>query len=82
MYAASMAKNLQIRNVPDDVHARVRARAAAEGLSVSDYLLNQITQIAKRPTQAEVFARAARRAREDGPTLDDILSAIEEGRRE
>lgn len=77
-----MVKNLQIRNVPDDVHATVRARAAAEGLSVSEYLLNQITKIAQRPTQSEVFARAARRARDGGPTVGDILTAIEEGRRE
>jgi plasmid stability protein len=75
-----MAKNLQIRNVPDDVHATVRARAAAAGLSVSEYLLNQITDIAKQPTQAEVFGRAARRARDEGPTVDDILAALDEGR--
>ncbi|MFL6052403.1 MAG: FitA-like ribbon-helix-helix domain-containing protein [Actinoallomurus sp.] len=77
-----MAKNLQIRNVPDDVHRTVRARAAAAGLSVSEYLLNQITEIAHRPTPTEVFQRAARRAREDGPTVDDILTAIKEGREE
>ena len=77
-----MAKNLQIRNVPDEVHSTVRARAAAAGLSVSEYLLNQITDIARRPTQEEVFKRAARRAREDGPTVDDILTAIKEGREE
>lgn len=74
--------NLQIRNVPADVHAVVRARAAAQGLSVSEYLLNQITELARHPTQAEVFARAARRSREGGPTVDDILTAIDEGRRE
>jgi plasmid stability protein len=82
MYLWNMAKNLQIRNVPDDVHAAVRARAAAAGLSVSEYLLNQITELAKQPTQAEVFARAARRSREEGPTVDDILSALDEGRSE
>jgi len=81
MYSRSMAKNLQIRNVPDDVHATVRARAAAAGLSVSEYLLNQITDIAKHPTQAEVFARAARRTRQESPTMDDILTALDEGRR-
>jgi plasmid stability protein len=74
--------NLQIRNVPEDVHSVVRARAAAQGLSVSEYLLNQITDLARHPTQAEVFARAAKRAREGGPTVDDVLAAIDEGRRE
>ncbi len=81
MYARRMT-HLQIRNVPEDVHSTVRARAAAEGLSVSEYLLRQITELARTPTQADVFARAARRARQDGPTVDDILTAIEEGRRE
>jgi antitoxin FitA len=74
--------NLQIRNVPEDVHAVVRARAAAQGLSVSEYLLNQITDLARHPTQVEVFARAAKRARQGGPTLDDILASIDEGRHE
>jgi antitoxin FitA len=81
MYHRCMAKTLQIRDVPDDVHATARARAAASGMSVSEYLLRQITELMRRPTQAEVFARAARHAREDGPTVDDILTAIEEGRR-
>jgi hypothetical protein len=49
---------------------------------VSEYLLNQITDLAKHPTQTEVFARAARRSREEGPTVDDILSALDEGRSE
>lgn len=80
MYAASVSKNLQIRNVPDDVHATVRARAAAAGLSVSEYLLNQITEIAERPTVAEVLQRA--RQRSGGASGDDIVAAIREGRDE
>jgi antitoxin FitA len=81
MYFGGM-RNLQIRNVPDDVHTVVRARAAAEGLSVSEYLLNHITDLARHPTQAEVFARATRRSRQEGPTVDDILEALDEGRSE
>lgn len=73
-----MSKNLQIRNVPDDVHATVRARAAAAGLSVSDYLLRQITEIAERPTVAEVLERA--RQRSGGATGEDIVAAVREGR--
>lgn len=77
-----MAKNLQIRNVPDDVHAVVRARAAEAGLSLSDYLLREITAFARRPTAREVFERLARRSHEHGPTVDDIVSAIHDGRDE
>ena len=75
-----MSKNLQIRNVPDDIHATVRARAAAAGLSVSEYLLNQITDIAKQPTVAEVLERASQRS--GGARGEDIVSAIREGRDE
>ncbi len=74
--------NLQIRNVPEDVHAVVRARAAAAGRSVSDYLLDKIVELTQEPTQADVFARAARRTRTEGPTVDDIVDAIGEGRGE
>lgn len=77
-YAGSVSKNLQIRNVPDDVHATIRARAAAAGLSVSDYLLRQITEIAERPTVAEVLERA--RQRSGGATGEDIVAAVREGR--
>lgn len=79
-YDGGMSKNLQIRNVPDDVHATVRARAAAAGLSVSEYLLNQITEIAKQPTVAEVLERA--RQRSGGARGEDIVAAVREGRDE
>ena len=75
-----MSKNLQIRNVPDDVHTTVRARAAAAGLSVSEYLLNQITDLAKQPTVTEVLERA--RQRSGGAEGEDIVAAVREGRDE
>lgn len=56
-----MPKSVQIRSVPDDVHARLQARAAAAGLSLSDYLLSEITEVADRTVTAEVVARANRR---------------------
>ena len=50
-----MSKTIQIREVPDEVHAELRARAAAIGLSLSDYLLREATRIAKRPPFADVL---------------------------
>ncbi|SDX66527.1 hypothetical protein SAMN05661080_00744 [Modestobacter sp. DSM 44400] len=47
--------------MPDDVHAALRARAAASGLSLSEFVLRELTTIAERPSKAEVLARAARR---------------------
>ncbi|MGH6971724.1 MAG: FitA-like ribbon-helix-helix domain-containing protein [Caulobacteraceae bacterium] len=52
---------IQIRNVPDETHRRLKARAALEGLSLSDYLLGQIAEAAERPTIAELRERLARR---------------------
>jgi len=53
---------IQLRHVPDPLHRKLKARAAMEGLSLSDYLLKQIEQIAERPTLKEMLDRLARRA--------------------
>lgn len=54
-----MSKMLQIRNVPDEVHRRLKSRAALAGMSMSDYVLREIEQTLSRPTRDEVFARIA-----------------------
>ena len=54
-----MSRMLQIRNVPDDVHRRLKARAALAGMSMSDYVLREIEQSLSRPTREEVLARIA-----------------------
>jgi len=59
-----MPKAIQIRDVPDDVHAILRARAAAAGMSMSEYLRSELIQAARQKTVAEVMARA--RARQGG----------------
>jgi antitoxin FitA len=56
-----MAKMIQIRNVPDALHRRLKSRAALAGMSLSDYLLNEIRQVADRPTLEEMRARLERR---------------------
>ena len=48
---------IQIRNVPDALHRRLKARAALEGKSLSDYLLAEIREIAERPTLVELRER-------------------------
>lgn len=75
-----MSKTIQIRDVPDDVHATLRARAAAAGESLSDYLRAEVEQVARRPAIADVLRRA--RSRTEGPTTADILAALDEGRAE
>jgi plasmid stability protein len=51
---------VQIRNMPDDLHRKMKARAAAAGMSLSDYLLNEVRMSAERPTMEEFKARLAR----------------------
>ena len=54
-----MSRMLQIRNVPDEVHRRLKSHAALAGMSMSDYVLREIEQTLSRPTRDEVFARIA-----------------------
>ena len=48
---------IQIRNVPDALHRRLKSRAALAGMSLSDYLLSEIREAAERPTVEELRAR-------------------------
>jgi plasmid stability protein len=57
-----MSTMIQIRNVPDALHRRLKSRAALAGMSLSDYLLQQIREVAERPTIEEMRARLALRS--------------------
>jgi plasmid stability protein len=57
-----MSAMIQIRNVPDELHRRLKSRAALAGMSLSDYLLNEIRQVAERPTLEELRARLEQRS--------------------
>jgi plasmid stability protein len=52
---------IQLRNVPDTLHRTLKARAAMAGMSLSDYLLIEIKEIAERPTLAELRERLHKR---------------------
>jgi len=72
-YAGCMAL-LQIRNVPDDVHRRLKARAALEGVTLSELALAELRRSLDRPTRRELLARVARREAVDG--VDDPVDAV------
>jgi plasmid stability protein len=55
-----MSSMIQIRNVPNELHRRLKARAALAGMSLSDYLLKEIRGAAERPTLEELRARLGR----------------------
>jgi antitoxin FitA len=56
-YYMHMAKMIQLRHVPDALHRQLKARAALAGLSLSDYLVQEVRKVAERPTLDEIKAR-------------------------
>jgi len=57
-----MTRMIQIRNVPDHLHRKLKARAALAGMSLSDYLMAEVRVLLERPTVAELLERLAGRA--------------------
>jgi plasmid stability protein len=76
-----MSKMIQIRDVPDEVHRTLKVRAAAEGLSLSDYIKRDLEELSKQATIEEVFARARARG-ESGITAEEIVSDLRQLRGE
>jgi plasmid stability protein len=68
---------IQIRNVPEALHRRLKARAATMGVSLSDLLLREITALDKFPTPEEMRARLAAL-----PRVETDVSAAEAVRAE
>ena len=73
-----MTKVIQVRNVPDDLHAELRARAGRAGMSLSDLVLDELKRIGRRSHNAELLVRAAMRP--GGASHEDIIAAIDDGR--
>ena len=61
-YAHCMSKMIQLRHVPDPLHRKLKARAALEGISLSDYLRKEVERLAERPTLQELKQRLAQRS--------------------
>lgn len=77
----NMSKMIQVRNVPDDVHRTLKIRAAAEGISLSDYIKRDLEELAKQATIEEIFADARARG-ESGITAEEIVSDLRQMRGE
>ena len=73
-----MSKTLQVRDVPDDVHTTLRTRAAAAGLSLSEYALQQLVEVAARPPVSDLLRQAAERS--GGASVADIVAAVRSAR--
>lgn len=76
-----MSIMIQIRNVPEPVHRRLKSQAALAGMSLSDYLMAEIKAVAERPTMEELRARlAARPAAAPRETPVSAVRAERDGR--
>lgn len=73
-YVVNMSTMIQIRNVPDALHRKLKSRAALAGMSLSDYLLNEPRETAERPTLDELRARL--RSRPKVTPAEDPAAAV------
>lgn len=70
---------IQIRDVPDEVRRTLKARAALEGTSLSEYLRAELVRVAERPTPEELWARLrARSSVEAGESSAEAVRALRE----
>ena len=58
-----MSKMVQVRNVPDALHRKLKVRAVDSGQTLSDYLLAELERLAARPTRHEMLTRIHSRKR-------------------
>ena len=73
-----MARTLQIRDVPDELHRALRTRAADAGMSLSDYALAALSEVAARPSASDVLRLA--RSRAGGARVSDVVDAVRSAR--
>jgi len=66
--------SIQVKDVPDEVHATLRRRAAAAGMSLQEYLLDRLEADASTPTLDEVLDRAGGRAGGTAPIAAAALA--------
>jgi len=52
-----MSKMIQVRDVPEQLHGTLKARAAREGMTLSDFLKRELARVAERPTMQEWLER-------------------------
>jgi plasmid stability protein len=75
-----MPKMIQIRNVPDDLHKELKIRAAAAGMSMSDYIKKELASRTRKSTIREIAERGRGRGAKSTLTTQDIVDIIREAR--
>ena len=65
--------NIQVRDVPDDIHRRLKSQAALAGQSLNEFLLARMKDVARVPAVPELAERIRRRAAYGGPSSADVI---------
>lgn len=73
-----MTKVIQVRDIPDDVHRRLKLRASEEGQSLSDLIRTELSEIADRPTLSKMLERI--RSRDPVSIDESAANAVRSGR--
>jgi len=75
-----MSKMIQIRNVPDDLHRQLKIRAAAAGMSMSDYIKRELDLRTRKSTIREIAARRDAQGWKSSGTIQQTVDIIREAR--
>jgi antitoxin FitA len=75
-----MSKMIQIRNVPDALHTKLKIRAAAAGMNMSDYIKRELDRRTRRSTIQEMVARREAQGRKSTATTQEMVNIIREAR--
>ena len=75
-----MSKMIQIRNVPDDLHKELKIKAAAAGMSMSDYIKRELGRRSRKSTIAEIAARRDAQGRKSTASTQEMVDIIREAR--
>ena len=73
---------LQVRNLPDDVHAKLKQRAKDEGLSLSEFVARELAALVSTKSNREIVEWAKAHRILNAVTTEDIVQAIHDGRQE
>lgn len=68
-------KMIQVRNVPDELHRSLKARAAREGTTLSDLILAELPRLAHKPSPEQLLERIRRRTAVPGDGAADLIGA-------
>lgn len=64
---------IQVRNVPDELHRSLKARAAREGTTLSDLILHELPRLASQPSPEQLIGRIRARTAVGGAPAAELI---------